>query len=135
MKIRVISSKEEISSLSENDTIFHISFQPSTEDFMKLVQRCPEIKAIQLSPLRHKHTCESSLIYIKSKGIQLLNGKVWGHRRDMNEYSEIPDSVIETIKQLKNEGRSEDEIVFEVSRISKLSENMVHLIVKNIIHE
>ena len=49
MKIRVIGRKEEISSLSKNDTIFHISFQPSMEDVFNLVQRCPGIKAIGLS--------------------------------------------------------------------------------------
>jgi hypothetical protein len=128
MKIRVIGKKEEIFNLSKNDDVIHISFKPSTEDFMKLVQRCPKIKAIELSPLRHKYTCESSLIYIKSEGIQLFNGKLWGHCGDVNEYYEIPDSVIETIKQLKNEVRSEDEIVREVSKTSKLGEDLIQWI-------
>ena len=114
MKIRVIGSKKEISSLSKSDTLFHISFQPSIEDLFNLVQRCPRIKAIEMSPIRHRNTCEYSLIYLKSEGIQLLNGKLWGHRRDVKKYYEVPDSVIETIKQLKKTGRSEDEIVREV---------------------
>lgn len=129
MKIRVISSKKEILNLSKNDTIFHISFQPSTEDLIKLVQRCPGTEAIEMSPQRHKNTHESSRICMESVGVQLLNGKLWGHRGDVSKYCEVSNDVIETIKQLKKEGRSEDQIVRKVSGICKFSEDLLRFII------
>lgn len=129
MKIRVIGSKKEISSLAKNDTLFHISFQPSTEDLIKLVQRCPGTEAIEMSPLRHRNTHEPSRIFMESVGVQLLNGKLWGHRGDMKKYYEVPDSVIKTIKQLKKTGRSEDQIVREISGIGKFSDDLLRFIV------
>jgi len=74
--------------------------------------------------------CESLKMYLELSGIQLLKGNMWGHRGDVNKYYEVPDSMIETIKQLKKEGRSEDEIVREVSGTCKLSEDMVRFIVE-----
>jgi len=129
MKIRVISSKEGISSISKNDTVFHISFQPSMKNIFDLVQRCPKIKAIGLLPNCHRYMSESLKIYIGSTNIQLFKGILRGYHDDANNYYEVSDSVIETIKQLKKEGRSEDEIVREVSGTGKFSEGMVRFIV------
>jgi len=50
---------------------------------------------------------------------------VWGHRKDINEYYEIPSSVIEKIKEMKNEGKSTEEIEKKVARESKLNPGMV----------
>ncbi|AGF95882.1 Ribosomal protein S6 [Methanosarcina mazei Tuc01] len=57
--------------------------------------------------------------------IQLLEGDVWGHRKDINEYYAIPSSVIDKIKEMKNEGKSTEEIEKKVARESKLNPEMV----------
>ena len=129
MNIRVIGKKEEMSNLSQNDTILHISFQPSIEDLFNLVQRYPKVKAIELSKTYHRIMCESLKMYLELSGIQLLKGNMWGHRGDVNKYYKVPDSMIETIKQLKKTGRSKDEIVREVSGTGKFSEDLLRFIV------
>lgn len=129
MKIRVISSKAEISSISKNATVFHISFQPSVKNIFDLVQRCPQIKAIGLLPNCHRAMSESLKMYIGSTDIQLFKGILKDYHGDANNYYEMPDSVIEMIKQLKKEGRSEDEIVREVSGTGKFSDDLLRFIV------
>jgi len=86
MKIRVISSKEEISSISKNDTVFHFSFQPSMKSVLSLVQRCPQIKAIGLLPNCHRSMSESLKMYIGSTDIQLFKGILKDYHDDANNY-------------------------------------------------
>ncbi|AKB30222.1 Ribosomal protein S6 [Methanosarcina siciliae T4/M] len=64
-------------------------------------------------------------MFLQMQRIQLLEGDVWGHRKDINEYYAIPSSVIEKIKELKIEGKSAEEIEKKVSRESKLNPEMV----------
>jgi hypothetical protein len=39
--------------------------------------------------------------FLKMQRIQLIEGDVWGHRKDLSEYYNIPISVINQIKELK----------------------------------
>ena len=125
MKIRVVSSREEIFTLNPNERIVHLAFRPSNKDIFGLVEACPKIEVIQL-PKSYKSTVSKSIeMFLEMKRIQLIEGDVWGHRKDINEYSNIPDSVIERIKELKSEGTPVERIEERVSRESKLSPEMV----------
>jgi hypothetical protein len=125
MKIRVVSSSEEISTLNPNERIVHLAFRPSNKDILRLVEACPKIEVIQL-PKSYKSTVSKSIeLFLDMKRIQLIEGDVWGHRKDINEYSNIPASVIERIKELKSEGTPVERIEERVSRESKLSPEMV----------
>jgi hypothetical protein len=64
-------------------------------------------------------------MFLQMQRIQLLEGDVWGHRKDINEYYAIPSSVIEKIKEMKLEGKTDEEIEKKVSRESKLNPGMV----------
>ncbi|KKG61449.1 hypothetical protein DU67_05760 [Methanosarcina mazei] len=64
-------------------------------------------------------------MFLQMQRIQLLEGDVWGHRKDINEYYAIPSSVIDKIKEMKNEGKSTEEIEKKVARESKLNPEMV----------
>jgi hypothetical protein len=57
--------------------------------------------------------------------IQLIEGDVWGHRKDINEYYTIPSSVTEKIKEMKSEGKSTKDIEARVSRESRLNPELV----------
>jgi hypothetical protein len=47
MKIRIVSSKEEINSLEPSELI-HLAFRPSNTDIFSLVKTCPNVKAIHI---------------------------------------------------------------------------------------
>ena len=125
MKIRVVSSRDEIYTLNPNERIVHLAFRPANKDIFALVEACPKIEVIQVSK-SYKSTISKSIeLFLQMKRIQLIKGDVWGHRKDLNEYANIPDSVTEKIKELKSEGIPAERIEEKVSRETKLSHEMV----------
>ena len=125
MKIRVVSSREEIFTLNPNERLVHLAFRPSNKDIFSLVENCPKTEVVQL-PKSYMATVSKSIkMFLNMQRIQLIEGDVWGHRKDLNEYYTIPSSMIEKIKEMKNEGKSIETIEEEVSRKSKLNPEMV----------
>ncbi len=132
MKIRVVSSREEIFTLNSNESVVHMAFRPSNQDILALVETCPKIEVIQL-PKSYRCTVSKSIeIFLEMKRIQLIEGDVWGHRKDINEYYSIPLSVIEKIRELKSEGTSAERIEEKISRESKLKPGMVAYIMTKV---
>jgi len=125
MKIRVVSSREEIITLNSNERIVHLAFRPSNKDVFGLVETCPKVEVIQL-PQSYKRTVSKSIdMFLEMQRIQLIEGDVWGHRKDLNEYYDVPSSVIEKIKAMKNEGKTTEDIEEEVSRKTRLNPELV----------
>lgn len=125
MKIRVVSSREEIFTLNPNERVVHLAFRPSNKDIFALVETCPKIEVIQL-PKSYRRTVSKSIeMFLEMQRIQLIEGDVWGHRKDINEYYSIPTSVIDKIKELKSEGTPVERIEERVSKESKLNPEMV----------
>jgi hypothetical protein len=125
MRIRVVSSREEIFTLNPNEHIVHLAFRPSNKDIFSLVETYPKVDVIQL-PKSYMATVSKSIqMFLGMQRIQLIEGDVWGHRKDINEYYTVPSSVIERIKEMKIEGKSAEDIEARVSRESKLNPGMV----------
>ena len=130
MKIRVTSSRDEIFTLNPNERIVHLTFMPSNKDILGLVEACPKIEVIQL-PKSYKRTISKSIEkFLEMRRIQLIEGDVWGHRKDLYEYYDVPTSVIDQIKELKSEGTPAEMIEEKVSKESKLNPEMVAYIMK-----
>ena len=125
MKIRVVSSREEIPTLNPNERIVHLAFRPKNQDIFALVEACPKIEVIQLPKSYRRTVSKSTEMFLEMKRIQLIEGDVWGHRKDLSEYYDIPSTVTERIKELKSEGASVERIEERVSKESKLSPEMV----------
>jgi hypothetical protein len=125
MRIRVVSSREEIFTLNPNERIVHLAFRPSNVDVLGLIETCPKIEVLQL-PKSYMATVSKSIkMFLEMQRIQLLEGDVWGHRKDINEYYTIPSSVLEKITEMKHEGVSTEDIEAKISRESKLNPEMV----------
>jgi len=125
MKIRVVSSKEEIFALNPNERIVHLAFRPSNKDIFELVETCPKIEVLQL-PQSYRRTVSKSIeMFLGMQRIKLIEGDVWGHRKDLNEYYSIPSSVFEKIKLMRLEGKSAENIEEEVSRKTRMNPEMV----------
>jgi len=69
MKIRVVSSKEEIPTI-ENEEIVHMAFRPSNKDVFSLVQTCPKLKAIHIPTSYTKSISKSTLMFLEMKNIE-----------------------------------------------------------------
>ncbi len=130
MKIRVVSSKEEIETLSNDEEIVHLAFRPSNKDIFSLVIKCPNVKALHI-PSSYKRTISGSAkMYLSMQGIDLLEGDVWGHRKDINEYSEVSKSVFDRIKDFRSEGLSEEDIADKMARETRLGPDFIEFIMK-----
>jgi hypothetical protein len=128
MKMRVVSCRDEIFNLNPNEHIVHLAFRPSNKDVFGLVDSCPKIEAIQL-PKSYRSTVSKSIeMFLEMQKVQLLEGDVWGHRKDINEYYTVPSSVIEQIRELKSEGMPAERIEERISKESKLKPDMISYI-------
>ena len=130
MKLRVVSSKKEITDLNRNEQIVHLAFRASNMDVMGLVQSCPRLRAVQIPPSYHETMSRAAQQFLEIQGVELLRGDVWGHRKDIDEYYTVSDKVIRRISGLISEGMSIDETVKRVQRETKLSEDLIRYILK-----
>jgi hypothetical protein len=128
MKIRVVSSKDEIDTI-DNEEIIHLAFRPSNKDIFMLVQRCKILKAIHIPRSYMKTISNSILMFLEMHDIKLLEGDVWGHRKDINEYYEIKPKIIERIDELKKDGTSKDEITSKLAVETRLSPDLIRFLV------
>lgn len=129
MRIRVVSSKEEIKSLGTAEKIIHLAFRPSNKDIFTLVESCPNVKAIHIPASYIKTVSGSTKMFLDMQGIALLEGDVWGHRKDINEYSEIKKEIFDRIQELKSEGMSDSDVLKQLGRETRLSKDLVKFLV------
>jgi hypothetical protein len=130
MRIRVVSSKEEINELAQNEEIVHLAFRPSNTDILSLIMKCPELKAIHIPDSYRKSISTSAKTFLGMRDIQLLRGDVWGHRKDINEYSEISQSVHDHIKEWQKIGMNDEQIIERLERETRLGKDLISFLVK-----
>ena len=111
--------------MNPNEKAVHIAFRPSNKDIFGLVETCPKVEVIQLPQSYMRTVSKSVQMFLDMQRIRLIEGDVWGHRKDLNEYYSIPSSVIEKIKEMKTEGKSAEDIEARVSKENKLNREMV----------
>jgi hypothetical protein len=129
MKIRIVSSKEEINSLEPSEKLIHLAFRPSNTDIFSLVKTCPNVKAIHIPASYIRTISNSTRTFLDMQGIALLEGDVWGHRKDINEYYEIKPEIFDHMKELKKEGLSEPDILKKLGR-EGLSNDLLKFLLK-----
>ncbi len=130
MRIRVVSSKKEIEELNRNEQMIHLAFRASNTDIFKLLQTCPRIRAIQVPSSYHKTMSRAGHMFLEMQGVDIIEGDVWGHRKDINEYYTVNDRAFERISDLQSMGTDVDEIAMKVSRETKISPGLIKYIVK-----
>ena len=130
MKLRVVSSKSEIDDVSKNEQMVHLAFRASNTDIFKLFQNCPRLRAIQVPASYRKTLSRASEMFLDMQGVELIEGDVWGHRKDINEYYTVDDSVFSRIEQLRDGGANTNEIANTVSKETKLSPELVKYVIK-----
>ncbi len=69
-------------------------------------------------------------MFLNMQDVALLEGDVWGHRKDINEYSEIKPEVFNRIKELKAESLSESDLLNRLGKETRLSEDLLKFLLK-----
>jgi hypothetical protein len=125
-----VSSKGEIDDLNRNEQMIHLAFRASNTDIFKLLQNCPRIRAIQVPNSYRKTLSRASEMFLVMQGVELIEGDVWGHRKDINEYYSIDEIVMHRIAKLRASGANPNEIADAVSRETRLSPQLVKYLIK-----
>jgi hypothetical protein len=131
MKIRVVSSKEEIPKLSPNERNVHLAFRPSNVDFLDLIRGCPRLRVVQVPPSYHKTLSKAIKLFLEMQGITLLEGDVWGHRKDIDEYYIVDEEAIEEIGTLIKEGESIQDATALIQKKTRLAPDLIKYIARS----
>jgi len=67
-------------------------------------------------------------VFLDMQGVKLIEGDVWGHRRDLDEYITIEDATIKEIHTLVDSGASMDVVAEKVQRKAKMSHDLIKFI-------
>src|SRR5512136_144665 len=116
MRLRVVSSKNEIANLNPNEKMVHLAFRASNVDFLNLMQKCPRLRMIQVPPSYRKTMSNAIQVFLEMQGIELLEGDVWGHRKDLDEYFTVDDATFEEIKNMSASGVDSDEMATHIQK-------------------
>ncbi|MDF0591397.1 DUF1699 family protein [Candidatus Methanocrinis natronophilus] len=131
MKFRVVSSKEEISNLGPNERNVHLAFRPSNVDFLDLMKSCPRLRVVQVPPSYHKTLSKAIKLFLDMQGITLLEGDVWGHRKDIDEYYVVDEEAIEEIGAMMKEGESIQDAAVAIQRKTRLAPDLIKYIARS----
>jgi hypothetical protein len=130
MRLRVVSSKNEITNLNPNEKLVHLAFRASNVDFLNLMQKCPRLRMIQVPPSYHKTMSNAIQVFLEMQGIELLQGDVWGHRKDLDEYFTVEDATLEEIRTLTSTGLDMDEMASQIQKKARLGPDLIKYIAK-----
>ncbi|MDD2836212.1 MAG: DUF1699 family protein [Methanothrix sp.] len=130
MRLRVISSRNEIPNLNQNEKTVHLAFRASNVDFLNLMQRCPRLRMIQVPSSYRKTMSNAIQVFLEMQGIDMLEGDVWGHRKDLDEYFTVEDSTLEEIRTLAASGASADEVANQIQRKARIGSELIKYIAK-----
>jgi hypothetical protein len=131
MRVRVVSSKNEIPNLNPNERIVHLAFRASNVDFLNLMKVCPRLRAVQVPPSYHKTMSKAIQLFLEMQGIELLVGDVWGHRKDIDEYFMINDETVEEIEAMVSSGVGIDEAADQIMKKTRLAPDLIKYIAKS----
>ena len=131
MRVRVVSSKNEIPNLNPNERIVHLAFRASNVDFLNLMKICPRLRAIQVPPSYHKTMSKAIVLFLEMQGIDLLEGDVWGHRKEIDDYVMIEDETIGEIEAIVSGGASIDEAADQITKKTRLAPDLIKYIARS----
>ena len=130
MRLRVISARNEIPNLNPNEKTVHLAFRASNVDFLNLMQKCPRLRMIQVPPSYYKTMSSAIQVFLDMQGIEMLQGDVWGHRKDLDEYFTVEDSTLAEIRSLAASGATMDDVADQIQKKARISQELIKYIAK-----
>jgi len=128
MILRVVSTKSEIPKLNQNEKMVHLAFRPSNIDYLNLLKACPRLRAIQISSTYWKNMASATRIFLSMQGVDIIEGDVWGHRKDLDEYFTVEEATQEEIRALASKGMNAEEIATQIQEKARISPGLIRYI-------
>ena len=130
MRLRVVSERTEISNLNPSEKMVHLAFRASNVDFLNLMQRCPRLRTVQVLHSYQKTMSNAIKVFLDMQGIELLEGDVWGHRKDLDEYYTVEEATIKEIRTLAASGATADDVANQIQKKAKIGQDLIKYIAK-----
>jgi hypothetical protein len=70
-------------------------------------------------------------VFLDMQGIELLEGDVWGHRKDLDEYFTVDETTVEEISALTASGATVDEVANQIQKRARLGQELIKYIAKS----
>ena len=70
-------------------------------------------------------------VFMDMQGIELLEGDVWGHRKDLDEYFTIEETTMENIKNMASSGLNMEDVVDQTQKKTRLGPDLIKYIAKD----
>ena len=125
MRLRVIIARTEIPNLNPNEKTVHLAFRASNVDFLNLMQRCPRLRMIQVPPSYHKTLSNAIQVFMEMQGIDIVEGDVWGHRKDLDEYYTVDETILNEINALAAGGATAEDVADQIQKKSRISADLI----------
>jgi hypothetical protein len=82
-------------------------------------------------PTSYRKTMSNAIqVFLDMQGIELLEGDVWGHRKDLDEYFTVDDTTTEEIRTLSASGASMDDVANQIQRKARIGPDLIKYIAK-----
>ena len=108
-----------------------MAFRASNLDFVNLIQKAPRLQMVQVPTSYLKTMSKAIEVFLEIQGINLLEGDVWGHRKNLDEYFTVEDATIEEIHSLADSGASMDDVTDKFQKKTRLNPDLIEYIAKN----
>ena len=105
-----------------------MAFRASNVDFLNLIQKAPRLQMVQVPTSYIKTMSNAIEVFLDMQGIELLQGDVWGHRKDLDEYFTVEDATIEEIRSLAASGVSMDDVTDKIQQKTRLNPDLIKFI-------
>ena len=66
--------------------------------------------------------------FLDMQGIELIEGDVWGHKKNLDEYFTIEETTIQDIKNLASSGLSMEEVIGRTQEKARISPELIEYI-------
>ena len=86
---------------------------------------------IQIPPSYRKTMSNAIQVFLDMQGIELLEGDVWGHRKDLDEYFTVDDTTLGEISSLVATGADMEDLASQVQKRARLGEDLIKFIAKS----
>ena len=130
MRLRVVSARNEIPNLNPNEKMIHLAFRASNVDYLNLMKRCPRLRLIQVPPSYKKTMSDAIQVFMDMQGVELLQGDVWGHRKDLDEYFTVEDATLNEIRSMAASGANMDDVTAQIQKTSRIGPELIKYIAK-----
>jgi len=89
------------------------------------------LRMIQVPPSYRKTMSNAIKVFLDMQGVELLQGDVWGHRKDLDEYFTVEDTTVEEIRSLADSGSTLDDVADQIQKKTRIGPELIKYVAKN----